>query len=278
MKNALCLGTFDGVHKGHKKVLARAKDYRTTAVTFRIPPKAILGGECELLMSLEDRCSVLKNLGVSEICILDFNDVRDEEPSSFLEKLYKQYSPSLICCGFNYRFGKDGKGETQLLREFCLKNSIELSVCEPVVEEGELISSSRIRGLIKTAKFSEAEGLLGRPFSFEAEVIHGAKRGRTIGFPTANQQYPEGLVKLKNGVYKTKIIIDGKEFDGITDIGKRPTFETKKVMCETYIKDFSADIYGKKVRIIPLKFLREERKFSSLEELKKQIEKDIKEF
>lgn len=275
MKNALCLGTFDGVHKGHKEVLSKAKEYRTTAVTFRIPPKAIIKGETEMLMSLEDRCSLLEDLGVNEVCVLDFDKVRNQEPLVFLEELYKRYLPSLICCGFNYRFGKDGKGDTGLLKEFCLERSIELYCCEPVAEKGEPISSSRIRGLIKSAKFYEAEQLLGHPFSFETEVVHGEKRGRTIGFPTANQEYPDDLVKLRNGVYITKVIIDGKEFEGITDIGHHPTFETKKTVCETYIKDFSFDIYGKKIRIIPLRFLREERKFSSLDELKKQIQKDV---
>ena len=114
-----------------------------------------------------------------------------------------------------------------------------------------------------------------KPFSFSAEVIKGDSRGRTIGFPTINQKYPQELVKIKFGVYKTKVLVDGKEFDGVTNIGLRPTFESDYVISETYIKNFSGDLYGKTVRIIPCKFLREEKKFSSLLELKNQIEKDI---
>lgn len=277
MKNALCLGTFDGVHIGHREVLLKAKGYNSWAITFEIPPKAVLKGENELLMTLEDRKTAFKEGGISEVCVLDFNEVRDQSPLEFLENLLKRFEPSRICCGFNYRFGKNGQGDTELLKRFCNENDIEFCLCEPVSLGGELVSSSRIRGLLKEAKFQEAEALLGRPFSFEAEVIGGDKRGRTIGFPTANQEYPKELIALKRGAYKTKVIIDSTEFDSITNIGLRPTFETEKIMCETYIKNFNGDIYGKKMRLIPLSFLREEKRFSSLEELKKQIEKDISE-
>lgn len=275
MKNALCLGTFDGVHIGHREVLLMAKGYNSSVITFKTPPKAVLKGENELLMTLEDRKTAFKEAGISQVCVLDFNEVRDQSPLEFLENLLKRFEPSRICCGFNYRFGKNGKGDTELLKRFCHEKGIEFCLCEPVSLGGELVSSSRIRRLLKEAKFQEAEALLGRPFSFEADVIGGDKRGRTIGFPTANQEYPKELIALKRGVYKTKVIIDSTEFDSITNIGLRPTFETEKIMCETYIKNFKGDIYGKKMRLIPLSFLREEKKFSSLEELKKQIEKDI---
>jgi riboflavin kinase/FMN adenylyltransferase len=113
------------------------------------------------------------------------------------------------------------------------------------------------------------------PFFFEAEVLQGDKRGRTIGFPTINQKYPEDLVKVKFGVYKTKVIADGKAYDGITNIGLRPTFESEYIISETFIKDFSGDLYGKTVKIVLEEFIRPEVKFGSLEELKQQIEKDI---
>ena len=125
-------------------------------------------------------------------------------------------------------------------------------------------------------RWQQANKLLSQPFSFESEVIKGHQRGRTIGFPTVNQKYPEELVKLKFGVYKTRVLFDGMEYVGITDIGVKPTFPNDFVISETYIKDFSGDLYGKKIRIEPIEFIRDEKKFSGLEELKEQINEDLR--
>lgn len=276
MKRALCLGTFDGLHKGHIKVLNLPLGYSKTVVTFALPPKLVFSGKRELLMSFEDKVQSLKDLGIEEVLTLDFNLVRDMSPEDFLESLYKKYYPALICCGFNYRFGKGALGDTEQIEEFCKQKGIEFMMAEPVKEDENTISSTLIRDYIKNGEIEKANNLLTKPFSFEEEVIKGDARGRTLGYPTINQKYPEELVKLKFGVYKTKIIIDEKEFEGITNIGIRPTFKTDFVIAETYIKDFSGDLYGKKLRIIPIEFLREEIKFSSIEELKRQIEIDLK--
>ena len=152
----------------------------------------------------------------------------------------------------------------------------EYICAEPVTYKGEIVSSTRIREMLRNGEVKAANEILYEPFSFTAKVMQGDKRGRTIGFPTVNQRYPENLVKLKFGVYKTKINIDGKEYCGITDIGTRPTFKTDYVISETFIKDFSGDLYGKELKITPLEFLRDEKKFNSLEELKKQIAEDLR--
>ena len=276
MKNALSLGTFDGVHMGHMAVLTVPLEYRRVAVTFEIPPKAVFSGKCELIMTVEDKCAALKKIGIDEILMLDFGIVKDMKPQEFLDFLWERFRPSLISCGFNYRFGKNGEGDTALLKEFCQDKGIELICQEPVKIGQTTISSSYIRQLLKNGEFEKANELLNTPFSFETEVINGDKRGRTIGFPTVNQKYPEELVKLKFGVYKTKVSFDGGEYTAITNIGIRPTFESNYVISETYIKAFSGDLYGKKLRITPVEFLREERKFSSLEELKNQLQDDLK--
>ena len=276
MKRALCLGTFDGLHKGHIKVLSLPLGYSKTVITFAVPPKLVFSGKSELLMNFEDKLQTLKELGIEEVLTLDFNSVKDMSPKDFLESLYEKYSPSLICCGFNYRFGRLASGDTEQIKEFCKKKGIEFMMAEPVKEDDITISSTLIRDYIKNGEIEKANHLLTKPFSFKSEVIKGDARGRTIGYPTINQKYPDELVKLKFGVYKTKIIIDEKEFEGITNIGIRPTFKIDFVIAETYIKDFSGDLYGKKLRIIPIEFLREEIKFSSLEELKRQIEIDLK--
>ena len=276
MKNAIALGTFDGVHIAHRKVLSLPNDFKKIAVTFTKPPKMFFENRKELIMTYDQKVEVLKKLGYDEICSLDFKSVKDTEPQEFLEFLYNKYTPSLISCGFNYHFGKNGKGDTEQLKSFCKQKGIALKICPPVTQGEITVSSSLIRKLLKDGEIEKANTLLDKPFSFSAGVLNGDKRGRTIGFPTINQKYPEDLVKLKFGVYKTKVLFNGNEYQGITNIGVRPTFESDYVISETYIKDFSGNLYGENVKIEVLKFLREEKKFSSLEQLQTQIKQDLK--
>lgn len=275
MKTAIALGTFDGIHIAHRVVLDLPEAYEKTAVTFVKPPKMFFEEKNELLMTFEDKVKFLKELGFSNIVALDFETVKNTEAREFLDFLYKTYNPRVISCGFNYRFGKGGKGDTEILRQFCDEKGIELKLCEPVKIGDETVSSTLIRSLLKKGEIEKANKLMGRPFSFSAQVIKGDKRGRTIGFPTLNQKYPEDLVKIRFGVYITKVLLDGKEYDGITNVGIRPTFQSDYVISETFVKDFSGNVYGQTARIMPVKFLRDEIKFTSLEELKSQIEKDL---
>lgn len=275
MKNALMLGTFDGVHIGHKRVLQIDGDYNKIAVTFAKSPKAVMSGKNEAITTLADKCRILKNAGADEVHPLDFSLVRNIRALDFLNYLYKEYKPSLISCGFNYRFGKNGEGDHSLLADFCENNGIELRCVPPVKREEVVVSSTLIRNFLRNGEIEKANELLSEPFSFEAVVRHGEQRGRTIGFPTVNQEYPNELVKIKFGVYAVKVLIDGKEYSGIADIGHRPTYPTDEVISETFIKDFSGDLYNKKLKIIPMRFLRGEMKFQSIEELKNQIAEDL---
>lgn len=275
MKNALCLGTFDGVHKGHKEVLMLPDGFKKIAVTFSLPPKAVFSGNIELIMTAEEKSKALKGLGIDEVLTLDFNEVKDMSAEEFLNLVYDKYKPAFISCGFNYRFGKGAMGNAETLKSFCKEKGITFKCLEPVKMGDSAVSSTLIRDYIKSGEIGKANALLNEPFSFEGEVIKGDSRGRTLGFPTANQRYPKELVKLKFGVYKTRVIIDGEEYSGITNIGIRPTFETDYVLSETYIKKFSNNLYGKKIKIVPLEFLREEIKFSSIDELKRQIAIDL---
>ena len=274
MKTAIALGTFDGIHIAHREVLALPDGYKKTVVTFLKPPKMVLENSDELIMDYADRAEIFTKLGFEEIVALDFSKVKDMSPDDFFNFLKENYSPSLICCGYNYRFGKDGKGDTALLYDFCKKNGIECKISDAVTDNGEPISSTLIRKMLKNGDITGANKLLFEPFSFTAKVEHGEKRGRTIGFPTINQYYPENLVKVKFGVYKTVVTVDGKVYEGVTDIGIRPTFKSERIISETYIKNFSGDLYGKTVKISLKEFLRSEKKFASLDELKKQIEID----
>lgn len=275
MKNALALGSFDGVHLGHKAVLELPNGLRHIAVTFSVPPK-FKSFESSLILTENDKEMYFKELGIDEIFSLDFEEIRNVEALNFLDFLKNKFNPAFISFGFNYRFGKDALGDTKLLKDYCESNNIEYKCVNAVECEDGIISSTNIRKLLSDGMVSEASKLLYKPFSFCEKVISGDKRGRTIGFPTINQRYPKELVRLKFGVYKSKVLFDGKEYAGITDIGIRPTFETDYVISETYIKNFSGNLYGKNVRVVPIEFLREEMKFSSVEELKKQITIDLK--
>ncbi len=275
MKTAIVLGTFDGLHKGHRAVLAQTKGYYTVAVTFDIPPKAFFGGGRELLMTPEDKSAGLKALGVDEILTLDFNRTFDMSADSFFELLNKKYAPALMACGFNYRFGAGAKGDTELLSEMCRQNGIELK-CAESVGENEPVSSSKLRIMVASGEVERANEQILGGFGFTAAVLHGDARGKSLGFPTINQQFPTELVKPKFGVYKSKVIIDEKEYDSITNIGVRPTYKTDFIGCETYIKDFERDIYGKEVTLKFIKFIREEEKFSTAEALISVVKADIK--
>ena len=276
IKTAVALGTFDGIHTAHRMVLNLPNGYKKVAVTFNIPPKMMFLGQTELLLSQSDKVNYLKEYGIDEVVSLDFNSVRDNSPESFLNYLKNEIGANYISCGFNYRFGKNGAGNTELLKQFCLENGIELNVANSyLLEDGQVLSSSLIRSLLKEGECDKANCLLFKPFSFTATVEKGDQRGRTIGFPTINQKYPTDLVKLRFGVYKTKVLFDGQEYEGITNIGNRPTFETDFVISETFIKNFSGNLYGREVTIVPLKFLRDEKKFSSVTDLKEQINKDL---
>ena len=275
MKNAVALGTFDGLHKGHLAVLNIMDGYKKIALTFENPPKSVIRGQFDLLMSPKLKARRLLSMGIEPV-FLKFSEISDVSALDFLNMVKQDYSPDLISCGFNYRFGKGGKGDLNLLKSFCDKSGITLKIAEPVKFDGEIVSSTRIRDLLKDGETEKANRLLSEPFTFQSEVIKGDGRGKTLGFPTINQVYPKELVKIKSGVYKSKITVDGKVFDSITNLGRRPTFPLDYIISETYILNFSGNLYGKSPQISLLRFLRNEIKFSSAEELKTRIENDIK--
>ena len=275
MKNAVVLGTFDGVHLGHKSVIDKAEGFNITAVTFEKSPRAYFDNSIKALMTGEDRIERLKSLGVNETVMLRFNEVRDIPSIDFLDFIREKYNPSLICCGYNYHFGKNAEGNTELLSEYCKKHNITLRVAECVEINSTAVSSTLIREKIFIGEIDVANSLLGYNFGFKGEVINGDKRGRTLGFPTINQAFPETLTPPLFGVYETKVTINSESYRAITNIGYRPTFATDKIFCETNIENFSGDIYGDIVDLRFVKFIRKEKKFESLEQLKNAISEDV---
>lgn len=275
MKTAIALGTFDGVHTGHRAVLDKVLPFHSVAVTFAYPPKFYFSKCGALIMTPADKCSALLKYGINEVDVMPFEQVKDLTAEDFLNKIYEKYKPVRIACGYNYRFGKNAAGDTDLIYRFCDKHGIEFCRSECVSKDGVAVSSTYIRELLAEGFIEQANSLIYGGFSFSGEVVHGDSRGHLLGFPTANLQYPDSLVRLKPGVYQVDVIIDEKCFKGISNIGLRPTFRTEKIMSETFIKDFSGDIYGKEITVKPIRFLREEKKFDSVEELVCVVKKDI---
>lgn len=271
-KYAIALGMFDGVHIGHKAVLDGAikSGHKSVAVTFSsLPFKS--GGS---IMTAEEKREKLLAYGVDEVKFFEFDEIKDLEPTEFLDFICQKHNVAKICCGFNYRFGKKAAGNTQTLKNYCAENEIEFFECPEVVCDGETVSSTRIKELLLDGKAELAARLLGENFFFESEVIEGDKRGRTWGFPTINQLYPKAKATVKFGVYHTLLTIDGQKYHGVANIGIRPTYENNFVSSETYILDFSDNCYGKTVKCELVEFLRGEKKFSSKEELIDAIKQD----
>ncbi|MCQ2448744.1 MAG: riboflavin biosynthesis protein RibF [Clostridia bacterium] len=275
MPNAIALGTFDGIHPGHRAVLDAALSFYTVAVTFSAPPKALLGNEASLLMTPEDKERALKAYGVDEIEWLDFATVRNLSPAEFLDWLCSKYQPSRIVCGYDYRFGKNAAGTTETLREYCRLHDIDFVCADRVDAEGEPISSTRIRRWLADGNIEAANRYILGGFRFCGPVLHGDARGRLLGFPTANQLYPKALTPLKFGVYVARVEVDRKTYVGITNVGHRPTWPTDDVLCETNLLDFSGDLYGKEIAVYPFRFLRPERRFDSVEELTATVHQNI---
>ncbi len=266
---AAALGMFDSVHIGHKAVIDAAikNEYRSVILTFdKIPSK----GEKHLL-SQEEKKAKLLSLGVDEVYVLEFSKVKSLSPEEFLDFIVGKFNIKKICVGFNFRFGKGAVGDRRFLEEYCKRKEICFFCAEEVKSEGQTVSTTLIKSLLAEGKAERAAQLLGNPYSFTATVENGDKRGRTLGFPTVNQIYPDYKCDLKFGVYHTEVYLNGKRYNGVTNFGIRPTFLNGFVSAETHIIDYDGDCYGQEITLSFLEYLREERKFSSVDELKKEI-------
>lgn len=272
---AAALGSFDGLHLGHRQVIGNtlsAPGLRPAVITFQQNPSVSLQKKpVPLLTTNEQKLALLEEMGVEVVYLLSFEQIRDMEPEDFVEALYRICRVRALSCGFNFRFGKNGRGDAGLLKELCREKGIELSVTPPVSVAGETVSSTRIRACLEQGDVQQAGQLLGRPFGYDFEVTHGRQLGRTWGTPTINQPFPAGYVLPRFGVYASLVEVEGQKYYGVTNIGVKPTVGSDCALSETWIPEFSGDLYGKKVPVELLDFIRPERKFDSLDQLKNEI-------
>lgn len=280
------LGTFDGVHLGHQEIIRQtigwARSFGGPAVilTFDQHPRAVLSGmPSAMLHSLDHRLILFERLGIDACVILEFNlDLASVTAEQFVEDyLVAWLGIAGILIGYDCRFGKGARGNVDLLQAMAARLGFEVRACEQV-QIGHLVpSSTAIRQAIVSGKLEQASSMLGRAFSILGQVVPGDARGRQLGFPTANVAAPRQVLPPR-GVYACRIEFEGNNFPSVTNIGVRPTIrEEGELTIETHLLDFQGDLYGKTVEVQFLRFLRGERKFSSLEELKAQIARDIQE-
>ena len=279
----IAIGIFDGIHRGHLKVISKvcSKPEVSVVLTFEPHPMSIISPEKAppIISSIDCREVLLNELGVNKFMVLPFDKLRaGQEPEEFVEELVSNCDLGSISVGDDFRFGKGRKGCVKLLKKFSKKYQFEVFEIERVKDKnGLVISSSRVREKLLEGDFQAVSDLLGREFALSGPVIKGKGLGRQIGVPTANIDCNVPGI-LRYGVYAVKVAFENQEFQGIANLGFRPTVNNDDNICpllEVHLFNFDANLYGKRLAVNFKEFIRPEIKFNSLDELKSQIKDDI---
>lgn len=270
---AVALGAFDGLHKGHIEVIKSAvySEYGQAAVfTFGENPH----GAKQIILQ-HDKQYILEKIGIKKLFCIPFEQVKGLTAEEFLQDvLMQKCKAKAIFCGEDFKFGKGAMGGVSLLKSFCEEKKIKLTILPDINFEKERISSTRIRTALENGDVDTANAMFGRRFGYSICVEKGRQLGRTIGTPTFNQTLPKGFISPKFGVYASFSKIDGKLLPSVTNIGVKPTVGSDRIISETWIPNFEGDLYGKRIWVEIAGFIREEKKFDSLETLKKVIAED----
>jgi len=277
MKRAIALGAFDGLHTAHMAVLEgaasqAARGFAPAVLLFdEHPLRALTGSAPPRLLTDADRDAILHGLGL-EILYTSFHEIKDLSPEEFFEDiLLGRFHAGALCCGYDYSFGAGALGRLEELRDLCAAHGVLLYATPEIDYRGAPVSSTRIRQALTQGSLEDANAMLGRPFGYAFAVEVGERIGRTMGFPTLNQAFPAGFAVPRHGVYESQAFVNGEWRPGVTNIGTRPSFESPALRSETYVPGFAGDLYGQRVPVRLLRFLRPERKFGNLDELKRQI-------
>ena len=283
VQSSIALGFFDGVHTAHRAIIetavrkAETRGLRPVVLTFdKAPSEVLFGSAPPYITTLEEKERLINALGAQMRLMHTSRSLLSMTAEEFAEKiLVQEYNAAEVTCGFNYRFGSEGCGDTQLLTKLGQRFGFNVTVIGERISGGETVSSSRVRMLISSGRIEEANILLGRNFSISGMVEHGKRLGRTIGFPTANMYPPNGALLPMSGVYETVVDINGERLSAITNTGTNPTVGKETLRTETYIPSADIDLYGKRITVEFVRFIRAEKKFSDLEALKRQIREDL---
>lgn len=277
---AIALGFFDGVHMGHRNVLApvaaqKQNGLLPVCLTFDRSPREVLTHErVPLLMTADDKERALERLGIEHTYFADFHHLMNMSAEHFVKYvLCEMLKAKQLFCGFNYRFGKNGEGDADTLERLCRTLGITLTVAPPTMLDGELVSSTAIRNYIAAGEIARANRMLCTEFGFCETIEHGRRLGRELGTPTLNQPMDKTLAVPRFGVYLSRVTLQsGEEYCGVTNVGIKPTVGGDTPLWETWMPQYrGGEIYGQKADVRLLQFIRPERKFDTLDALKDEI-------
>ena len=284
-KRAMALGFFDGVHIGHAALMnmtkKRAQEIGAipSVLTFDVHPDTLVfGREVPLINSSIGRENIIRNrFGIDNVVFIHFNQrVMHMDWRDFIEELIRELNISWLVVGHDFCFGYKGLGTAERLKEYCDDKGVGCDIIEPVVKDGQVVSSTLIREFIQNGEIEKANEYLGHPHMLTDTVRSGYHLGASMGTPTINMKFPEGVLIPRRGVYAAKVYLeDGSEHISVTNVGVRPTFSDSDVVSvESFILNFDGNLYDRQARVEFYSFIRDERKFASAEELKSQIALD----
>lgn len=281
----LAIGAFDGLHKGHQLIIkqaikiARKNNYPAAVLSFHPHPLKIIAGKNPppAVVSRRQKISLLAEMGVDYYFEQEFNqEFAHLRAENFINDiLIDKIRVNTIVVGDDFRFAYKNEGNVDILREMGKLHNFKAEIISQLHASDDRISSTRIRKLLKAGELKQAKKLLGRPYQICGKVIHGKKRGRTMGFPTANLKLEADYALPPEGVYAVKVNIDQQEYIGAANLGYNPTFNNQEISFEVYLLDFKKDIYGKRLCVDLIEFIRGERQFKNKEELINQMQQDI---
>jgi riboflavin kinase/FMN adenylyltransferase len=281
--SAITIGVFDGVHRGHAHLItqtrgrAQAEGLETGVITLHPAPETVLrpGRHTVYLTSLDERIELLREQADWVAHLTFTSELAQISARDFVKLLMEVAGLRCLVEGPGFAFGRRREGTLQYLGELGAELGFEVVEAEPLVENGETVSSTLVRTALEDGDMERTTSLLGRPFSLRGPVVRGAERGRAIGFPTANIAVAPDRQLPAFGIYVTRSFVGEKAFDSVTNIGLRPTFDETLPTVEAYLLDFEGDLYGAEMRLNILHRIRDEAKFASIDELKTQIDRDV---
>ena len=282
-KTSVTLGKFDGVHLGHRMLMenvisAKKNGCTPTVFTFDKFPSQFLRQEAVTSILIEEeKEQLLEELGIERYVLFPFHEqTASMEPEEFVEEiLVKTMKVQELFVGADFRFGKGRKGNVSMLEKLSEKYHFVFKAVDKRMYRGAEVSSSRIRDCILNGEMEDAAAMLGIPYQITGEIVHGRSLGHKLGVPTINQKIPEGKILPKLGVYCARVTVDGKVYEGIANVGSKPTVQEEKIYgVETHLLNCNEDLYGKEAKTELLTFIRPEQKFSTVEALKIQLELD----
>lgn len=283
-KKVMALGFFDGIHIGHaalmNMIIKRAREYDAdpAVLTFDVHPDSLVFKKnVPLINSADDRERILSRcFGIDDVVVVHFSQsVMHMDWKVFIDELIDDMELCHIVVGHDFKFGYKGLGTAEKLKEYCAQRGVGCDIIPPVCKDGVIVSSTLIRGLIESGEIEKANEYLGRPHTLTDVVRSGYHLGTQMGTPTINMRFPDGVIIPRHGVYAAKAYVDGEEYMSVTNVGVRPTVsEDGGVNVESFLLDFTGNLYGRLVRLDFYKFMRPERKFDDIDELAAQIKHD----